>query len=110
MKRTNTAYLRDFRKAQSMSQDESFTWKRLETAWVAPHIGWGSISRNHQGGETSVSQVGGDSYMGLTHCNGTAQNRKSGICQYFVRENSAPTSSLPNTRQFSYSPYVSGAF
>lgn len=31
--------------------------KFLKAAWVGPQIGWGGVSRNHQGGVNSISYV-----------------------------------------------------
>ncbi|KAF6100016.1 hypothetical protein HJG60_011727 [Phyllostomus discolor] len=57
------------------------------------------------------SQVDGDSDV-VPACSdrGRAQQRNNGLCQHFCIGENFPSSPRPEARQFSSSPYFSGAF
>ena len=86
--------------------------KPLAIAWVGPQVGQGRVSGNHHSGANSVNQFDGDSDMASASwlCVERAQKRNSGLCQHLFLEKAAHTGSCPNTGQFSFSSYASGAF
>ena len=73
---------------------------------------WGMVSRNHQGGANSVSQVDGVSDMTPTCqlCGDKAQQRNNGFCQPFCLGQSCPSSSCPDARHPCSSTCIPGAF
>lgn len=89
--------------------------KSLETSLVE-HTSWVKQGlRNHQGGVNSVSQIYEDSDMvpacwlcGIVGHGGVSENNS--LCQNFYLGESCSFSSYPNARQFSFAPYVPGAF
>lgn len=73
--------------------------KLLETALMRPHVGWGRVSGNQQGGGNS--QVDGDSDMvsACQLCRERAQQRNDDLCQHFGLEKALalmPRNSVPS--------------
>ena len=70
--------------------------KLLHMFLVDLKIGWGSISRNHQGEVNAIIQVDGDSDLALPAPTGwgvgEGLNRNNGICQDFCLGESCPWS------------------
>ena len=76
--------------------------KLLEVAWVGPKVGWGRISRNHQGRVNGVSHIDGDSGGGL--------KKEQWLLSALLSGRKLPLQSSPKARQSSSTHYVPGAF